>query len=55
MDLTYDIIALGIFVICILIYSIMIIYGLRHPTTSRKGSLNLIYEYYVDERVKNLL
>ncbi|PWI47337.1 hypothetical protein CEE45_12135 [Candidatus Heimdallarchaeota archaeon B3_Heim] len=52
MDLTYDIIALGIFVICILIYSIMIIYGLRHPTTSRKGSLNLIYEYYVDERVK---
>ncbi len=53
MDLTLDILALGIFVICILIYSILIIYGLKHPTISRKGSLNLIYEQYVDERVND--
>ena len=53
MDLTLDIIALFVFVICILIYSIMFFYGLKHPTRSRKGSLNLIFEQYVEERVKD--
>ncbi|MHA1975831.1 MAG: DUF599 domain-containing protein [Candidatus Hodarchaeales archaeon] len=53
MDFTINIVAFGIFVICILIYSVMLLYGLRNPSSSRKGSLNLIYEYYVDERVKD--
>ncbi|MHA1994556.1 MAG: DUF599 domain-containing protein [Candidatus Hodarchaeales archaeon] len=52
MEMTLDIAALIVFIFCITIYSIMIIYGLKHPTTSRKGSLNLVYEKYVEERVK---
>ncbi len=53
MDITLDIVALAVFVICIIIYGIMIVYGLKHPDISRKGSLNLIFEQYVDERVKD--
>ena len=52
MDLTLDIISLGIFVISIFIYTIMMIYGLQHPDTSRKGAINAIYRHYVDARLK---
>ena len=48
-----DLIALVIFLICISTYGIMIIYGLNHPRKSRRGSLNLIYEEFVNSRNKD--
>jgi len=44
--------ALTIFGISILVYTIMLIYGLKNPTTSRKGSLNQIYKQFVDARIQ---
>ena len=52
MDLTLDLIALAIFIICILLYGLMLGYSLRNPAKTRKGLLNLIYEHYVDVRSK---
>jgi uncharacterized membrane protein len=44
--------ALVVFGISILVYTIMLIYGLRNPDTSRKGSLNQIYKQFVDVRIQ---
>jgi uncharacterized membrane protein len=52
MDLTIDILALGVFGFSIVIYSIMLVYGLQHPDTSRKGAINAMYKHYVDARLK---
>ena len=52
MDLTLDLLALGVFVLSILLYAIMLIYGLNNPGTSRKGALNIMYSHYVDARLK---
>ncbi len=53
MDITLNMIALLIFIICIAIYGMMIAYGLKYPHKTRRGSLNLIYEEFVDARVKD--
>jgi uncharacterized membrane protein len=48
-----DLIALLIFLVCIGIYGMMIGYGLKYPQKTRRGSLNLIYEEFVNARVKD--
>ncbi|MHA2173998.1 MAG: DUF599 family protein [Candidatus Hodarchaeales archaeon] len=53
MDITIDLIALLIFLVCIGIYGMMIGYGLKNPQKTRRGSLNLIYEEFVNARVKD--
>jgi uncharacterized membrane protein len=53
MDITLDLIALLVFLVCIGIYGLMIVYGLKYPQKSRRGSLNLIYEEFVNARVKD--
>ncbi len=52
MDLYLEVFALTIFGISILIYTCMLIYGLRHPASSRKGSLIQIYKQFVDVRIQ---
>jgi len=52
MNIYLELFALAIFGISIVVYTIMLIYGLRNPTTSRKGSLNQIYRQFVDVRIK---
>ncbi|MHA2030168.1 MAG: DUF599 family protein [Candidatus Kariarchaeaceae archaeon] len=52
MDIYLEMFALVVFGISILVYTIMLIYGLRNPDTSRKGSLNQIYKQFVDVRIQ---
>ena len=52
MDIYLELFALAVFGISILVYTVMLIYGLKNPTTSRKGSLNQIYSQFVDSRIK---
>lgn len=52
MDIYLEMFALAVFGFSILIYTIMLIYGLRNPATSRKGSLIQIYKQFVDVRVQ---
>ena len=52
MNIYLELSALAIFGISILVYTIMLIYGLKNPTTSRKGSLNQIYKQFVDARIQ---
>ena len=46
-----DLIALFVASCCILIYFIMILYGLKFPEKTKRGSLNLIYEKWVERRL----
>ena len=52
MDIYLELVALAVFGISILIYTIMLIYGIRNPASSRKGSLNQIYKQFVDARLQ---
>jgi uncharacterized membrane protein len=52
MDIYLEMFALVVFGISILVYTIMLIYGLRNPDTSRKGSLNQVYKHFVDVRIQ---
>jgi len=52
LDIYLELFALAVFGISILVYTVMLIYGLKNPTTSRKGSLNQIYSQFVDSRIK---
>ena len=47
-----DLLALIIFFICIILYSTLIVYGLRNPEATRRGSLNLIFERWVETRLR---
>jgi len=52
MNIYLELFALAVFGISILLYTIMLIYGLKNPTTSRKGSLNQIYKQFVNARIQ---
>jgi uncharacterized membrane protein len=52
MDIYLEMFALVVFGISILVYTIMLIYGLRNPDTSRKGSLIQVYKHFVDVRIQ---
>ncbi|MHA1946243.1 MAG: DUF599 family protein [Candidatus Hodarchaeales archaeon] len=52
MDIYLEMFALVVFGISIIVYTIMLIYGLRNPDTSRKGSLIQIYKRFVDVRIQ---
>ncbi|HMA82845.1 MAG TPA: DUF599 domain-containing protein [Candidatus Thermoplasmatota archaeon] len=46
-----NLIAFGIFVICISIYSIKLLYGIKKPGTAKRGLLNIYYSQWVKRMI----
>ncbi|MFX0050085.1 MAG: DUF599 family protein [Candidatus Hodarchaeota archaeon] len=52
-NITIDHIAFSVFFVCIITYAFITVYGFRHPSKSKRGSLNIVYQKWVDERIED--
>jgi uncharacterized membrane protein len=48
-----NLIALGVFIICILAYSIKLRTGMKRPATTKRGMLNVFYQLWVDNMAES--
>ncbi|MFX0184769.1 MAG: DUF599 family protein [Candidatus Hodarchaeota archaeon] len=51
-NIPIDLIAFSVFLVCIILYSTITFYGFKHPSKSKRGSLNIVYQKWVDARME---